>query len=157
MDVGGQRVEIDRDAVVGGRLAGNLDAGQPGRARVGHRLGAGEPALLVAEGDPGHDGSARRHPDLHPASGPVDGSAPGPARPSSLFPLVVRGVPGRRRARARSAAARPGARCRDGGGYRCGRIAGTRSWNVRPTEGSPMAVICQPLPTRCTLDMTCAV
>ena len=66
VDVAGQRVEIDRDAVVGGRLAGNLDAGAPGRARVGHRLGAGEPALRVAEGDPGHDGRARRHPDLHP-------------------------------------------------------------------------------------------
>lgn len=66
VDGGGHRVEIHRDAVLGGRLAGNLDAGTAGRARVGHRLGAGEPALLVAEGDAGDDGTARRHPDLHP-------------------------------------------------------------------------------------------
>lgn len=41
--------------------------------------------------------------------------------------------------------------------YRCGRIAGIRSWNVRPLAGLPRAVICQPAPERCTLAMICAV
>ncbi len=36
-------------------------------------------------------------------------------------------------------------------------ISDSRSWKVRPLAGVPMAVICQPLPTRCTFAMICAV
>lgn len=46
---------------------------------------------------------------------------------------------------------------RSGRAYRCGRIAGIRSWNVRPLAGLPRAVICHPAPTRCTLAMIWAV
>ncbi|WP_373310733.1 hypothetical protein [Streptomyces umbrinus] len=34
---------------------------------------------------------------------------------------------------------------------------GRRSWKVRPVAGSPMALICQPLPARWTLAMIWAV
>ncbi len=43
------------------------------------------------------------------------------------------------------------------GSYRCGRIAGIRSWKVRPLAGVPKAVIAQPEPDRCTLAMIWAV
>lgn len=36
-------------------------------------------------------------------------------------------------------------------------MAGIRSWNVRPLVGVPRAVICQPVPDRCTLAMIWAV
>ncbi|WP_353963675.1 MULTISPECIES: hypothetical protein [Streptomyces] len=34
---------------------------------------------------------------------------------------------------------------------------GRRSWKVRPVAGSPMVLICQPLPARWTLAMIWAV
>ena len=41
--------------------------------------------------------------------------------------------------------------------YRCAAIVGSRSWNVRPLAGAPIAVIDQPAPSRVTLAMICAV
>lgn len=121
MDGVGQRVEIDRDAVLGGRLAGNLDAGAPGRTRMGHRLDAREPALLVAERHPGHDGSARRDPDLHPCAVQCVVLAPDQLGRHRCSPWLWY-VPGRTRAQAQDAArgrVRAAAAC---GGYRCGTI-----------------------------------
>src|SRR5690606_40055210 len=51
----------------------------------------------------------------------------------------------------------PGLRARDVRDYRSGRIAGIRSWKVRPLAGVPRAVMVQPVPARCTLAMIWAV
>lgn len=133
-----QGIQIEREAVVGRRLLGDLEAGQGGRARVGHPFDAPDLALLVTERGPGHDRPSGRYADLKTDLGerwfcPRTSSAV-----IALSPCVA------------SCAARRAA-------YRCGRIAGIRSWNVRPLAGVPRAVICQPAPARCTFAMIWAV
>ncbi len=92
------------------------------------------------------------------------------ARAARHAPAPCRAVPPTRTGRFEvlRCGAAPGGRCRrelrvpvrtlgSGAAYRCGRIAGMRSWKVRPLAGVPMAVICHPLPERCTFAMICAV
>ncbi len=85
----GQRVEIHREAVLGGGLTGDLDAGEPRRPRVGHGVGARQPALLVAERHPGHDGPARHHTDLHTGAVQRMVLPPDQLGRHRSFPLVV--------------------------------------------------------------------
>src|SRR5262249_46643518 len=131
--------QVDREPVDGGRLPGHLDPGQRGRARVGDGLGARYPPPLVAEGGGGEDRMTGRDPDLQAGVGqgvvlPPDQLGGHRARLSSMQ-VWVGGAVRRRRS------------------YRTGKIAGIRSWKVRPLAGLPMAVICQPAPARWTLAM----
>ncbi|OSY52438.1 hypothetical protein BG846_01914 [Streptomyces fradiae ATCC 10745 = DSM 40063] len=77
-------------------------------------------------------------------------AAAGRGRRSRPAAVRTAAAPGRRGVRPRARGVRP---CR----YRWGRIAGIRSWNVRPFDGAPMAVMVQPPPVRCTFAMICAV
>ena len=77
--------QVHGEPVLGGGLPGHLDAGelrsagvgQPARQRAAVRPArrrgepqvADDPALLVAEGDRGHHGGARGHPDLQSVAG----------------------------------------------------------------------------------------
>lgn len=137
-------VQVHREAVIRGGLAGDLQAGQRGHARMGHPLDAVDSAALVAENGRRHDGLAGRDPDLEPDLGERVVLPPhqlGRHRLSS--PCVTCGV-----VVVPLAGRRP---------YSAGRIAGIRSWKVRPLAGVPRAVMFQPPPTRCTFAMICAV
>lgn len=202
VDVLGQGLQVDGEPVVGRRLPGDVEAGKLGRAGVGDPLGAAHRAPVVAEGGPGDDGRAGRHPDLQAGLGqgvvlppdqfgrhcvvPLDdgpradgggavlvpGAVPlvlsrcSPGRPGAV-PVRCRVVPWRgaggttarrpRRSVPPGTATAPRLAARAGGTYRCGRMAGIRSWKVRPLAGFPRAVICQPPPERCTFAMIWAV
>lgn len=135
-------VQVHRETMVGGRLPGDLEAGQGRGARVGHPFDAVDPALLVAERGGGHDRRAGRDPDLQTGLGervvlPRTSSAVMPSSPCVSCRVPPAGPP-----------------CVS---YRCGRIAGIRSWKVRPLAGVPRAVIAQPGPERCTFAMIWAV
>ncbi|CAM5671357.1 hypothetical protein SCALM49S_08949 [Streptomyces californicus] len=69
VDVLGQGLQVDGEPVVGRRLPGDVEAGELGRAGVGDPLGAAHRAPVVAEGGPGDDGRAGRHPDLQAGLG----------------------------------------------------------------------------------------
>ncbi len=162
-------VQVHREPVVGGGLPGDLQSGHGGSARVGHPLCAVDLAALVAERGPGHDRCAGRDPDLQAGPGKRVVLPPRQLGRHRLSPCVtgasvslVRGAYRRPCGigayRARPAPhglfARP---VRAGVRYRTGRMAGIRSWKVRPLAGEPMAVMDQPCPARCTFAMIWAV
>lgn len=125
----GHGVQVHREAVVGRRLPGDLQAGQRRYTGVGHPLDAGDLAALVAECGNRHDRPAGRDPDLEADLGERVVLSPhqlGRHRLSS--PCVACGV-------VLGAAGRPTARAgwRASGPGRCGRWPARRG----PSCSSP--------------------
>ncbi|CAM5531644.1 hypothetical protein SALBM217S_07711 [Streptomyces griseoloalbus] len=147
----GHGVQVDREPVVGGRLARHLQAGLHGGARMGHPLRAVDPSVLVAECGGGRDRCAGRDPDLQTGLGQRVVLPPHQLGRHRVGPPVSRRCVGC----AEPAPARGPVRPRLP--QRTGRMAGIRSWKVRPLAGLPRAVIVQPAPVRCTLAMIWAV